>query len=333
MNLTQTAKLTKRGLIVLAALIFLGITGKVGYQIWYTNFYLPSLPPKIELPENKFGVLPPVNFPKSDLKSSNYTYSIDTATGGLPQTPKLVKVYFLPQAGVSLLAPDRSKDLATKLGFSNGPQILSQTQYKFSDDSGGNLTIDLNTGNFSFERPIASASADLQNNTLPDPPQLIANFKNYLQGKNLLPDGLKDGRSQVNYNGNSQSDAQTASVTLWPADIDKLPIITPAQQGLITVTVTKARDETKKFVKLNYTYWPVDKTTSSTYSIKTAQRAFDELKTGSAYMIKQPPKNQVSISSVYLAYFESADYPIYLQPVFVFEGPDFMAIIPAVTAS
>lgn len=333
MTLTQAATLTKRGVITTLVIIFLGITAALSYNIWH-QYYLAHLPLVEEKPEMKFGSLPKLNFPQSNVSSSNFSYSLDTVTGGLPQTPKLLKIYFLPRSGVSLLAPEKAKILAQSLGFPFGPEIISSSQYNFSDGEGGKISIDLTTGNFHFQKlakqNLATGSAVLKGN-FSDQPKLVADFKNYLASKTLLPEELQNGRSNVTFNSQFEN-PQTATISLWPTDLDSLPIITSnPRQGLVGGTLTSAEEEKDKFVRVDYTFWLIDNTTSSTYHLKTAEQAFADLRSGLGFISLEPKKPQVSISSVYLAYFESEEYSPYLQPVFVFEGPDFAGIVPAVS--
>ncbi len=96
--------------------------------------------------------------------------------------------------------------------------------------------------------------------------------------------------------------------------------------------VTKYPTENQKYLTLEYIYWPADKNTSSTYPLKTVSQAFDELKTGQGVLLFTPAKSQVSIATIYLAYFVSASYPQYLQPVYVFEGENFAAYVSAISS-
>lgn len=337
LTLTQTARLTKRTLVGLTILGFLLLITFISYQIYYYKYYLPHKPPVEEKPTLLFGLLPPVNFPQSSVSSSNYSYSLATTTGGLPtDLPKLVKVYFIPQLGTTLLAPEKAQSLATSLLFPNGPDNTSTTQYHFSDSSGGQLTLDLNSGNFKFQRtasPSAEASSATRVNALlPDPTKIISDFKNYLSNKGLLKEDLKNGRSKVIYDNSSQADSQIATVSIWPSDLDKLQIVTPDPNiGLIKAVVTKFQDEALKYASLNFTYWGEDTKTFSTYPIKSANQAFTDLKNGQGVVVIEPKLPQVSLTSVRLAYYQSEQYSPYLEPIYVFEGENFMAYVSAIT--
>ena len=82
---------------------------------------------------------------------------------------------------------------------------------------------------------------------------------------------------------------------------------------------------------MNYTYYDVDLKTFGTYPIKTVSDAFKDLKVGkNTVLIKTPTSGQVSLRSIYLAYYQSENYTPYLQPVYVFEGENFAAYVVAI---
>src|SRR5258708_2433232 len=128
MTLTETAQLTKRVLLISLVLLVIAISGWISYQVWYYKYYLPNKPAVEVLPEVKFGILPRPVLPKSEISSSNYSYSLDTETGDVPTTlPKIAKVFFVPQLGTTLLSSNRATNLAEKLGFTQGPENISST--------------------------------------------------------------------------------------------------------------------------------------------------------------------------------------------------------------
>lgn len=342
MTLTQAAVWTKRGIIGLIVSIVLVILTTIGSRAWY-QYQLSHQPPVEEKPEMRFGSLPKVQFPPGGVTSSNFSYSIDTVTGGLPQVPKIIKVYFIPQTSISLLSSDRAQKLADSLGFSGRPEVLSSTRYKFTDGNGGTLLVDLTTGNFRLQRPTKettqiskpkaeSATDSAQPGTSPFPgkEQLAADFKDYLASRNLLIKDLDNSRTNVTFNGPSQEKWDTALVSILPPDWDNTPIVTASfSHGLVKATISATGDGTSKFLNVDYTVWQPDKTTYSTYPLKTAEQALTDLRSGLGFVSIEPPAAEVSISSVYLAYFQPEDYSPYLQSVYVFEGPGFAALVPA----
>lgn len=333
MTLTETAKLTKTTLLVSAVIFVVSLSGWLSFQFWYTNYYLPSKPPVIIPPEVKFGVLPKLQLPNSNVSSSNFSYSLDTETGELPTGfPDLVKVYFVPQLGTSLLASEKARDIAKSLEFTGEPETIDSTAYRIRDGKGGSIVIDANTGNFKFNREVASSSANPQTQPLKDKDGLSTDFKSFLQKSGLLKAGLSQERLQVDFEKFVEQDSSFAEVSIFPADIDELKVVTPTfNKGLVQATISRLSPNETKYTKMVYAYWEPDRQNSSTYPIKTAETAFAELKGGKGTVIIEPKQVKVSLTSVYLAYYEPETYPQYLQPVYVFEGGNFVAYIPAIT--
>ena len=61
-------------------------------------------------------------------------------------------------------------------------------------------------------------------------------------------------------------------------------------------------------------------------------QAWEELQSGSAFVLQYPKTPIITIRNIYLAYYDSISPQTYLQPVFIFEGDDgFVAYVPAVS--
>ena len=342
MTLSQTASITKKIIVLTILALFLGTVGFIGYKIWY-QYYLSTLPVVEEKPDIKFGSLPIPNFPEVTVSSSNYSYSLDTQTGGLPKVgvdlgfEKIIKVYFITKSFASLLSADISQTLAEKFGIFSVPQILSETQYQFNSDS-KSMLVDLDTGNFSYTREATIfATKALDNDN-----KLVSDFERFLNIIGYLKEDLKTGRTKVILLKNDggalspttlRSEAIGALISLWPSPIDKKSIFTPDfNKALVNATVLSSAQDLEDYLSIDFTYYPIDNTTFGTYPTKGAEEAFADLKNGLGVVVVEPLKPQVSISSVYLGYFLPEVYSPYLQPIFVFEGPNFVAYVPAVSS-
>ncbi len=288
-------------------------------------------PPK---PTYLFGQIPYPVFPESEHSAANKTFTLDTETGNLPtDLPTLAKVYAVPPQGSSFAAPDRIKAQAKKFGFTNEPEILDPTHYRFTDELGGVLNIDLSTNNFTFERPYTENNDT--NSIIEDKQTLVSVFKSYLSSKGLLKPEISQGRAEAIYNQNSQRETTRATITIWPANLDNLEIVTPQYNlGLIVGEAIKSGDNEKRFIRLNYTYWEPDLISSAnaTYSLIPPTEAFTLLRENKGVIVISPPTGNISITNVKLAYYQTQEYQIYIQPVYVFEGPNFAAYVPALTS-
>ncbi len=341
MTLSQTASLTKKIIVLSGIILFAGTTIFVGYKVWHA-YYIAHLPPVEEKPDTKFGILPYPDFPNSAVSSSNFSYSLDTSTGNLPKLgvdvgfDKIMKVYFIPKSYASLLSPQKSQELANKFNIPSNPQILSETKYSFSQ-GGKNLNVDLDTNNFVYTKE-ASISSKI---TLDEDEKLVLGFESILSNLGVLNDDLKKGRTKVILLKNDgknlipttlRTEAQAAQISLWVQNIDKKSIFTPEfNKGLVYGIVSPSASDLENYLTLQFSNYPIDSSTYATYSIKTAEAAYNDLKTGKGVVILQPLKPQVSISSVYLGYYLPNNYTSYLQPIYVFEGQNFVAYIPAIT--
>lgn len=342
MTLTQTANLTKHTITISVLALILGVVSFVGYKIWYA-YYLNSLPPVEEKPDTKFGLLPPLDFPQTNVSTSNFSYSLDTVSGGLPKVgqdegfEKIIKVYFVVKSFATLLSSERSKALAEKFGITSPAQIISETKYRFVDQN-KILNVDLDSGNFSYFKE-ATISARQQ---LDDDNKLVSDFEGVLNSLGVLKEDLRNGRTKVVLlkvdSGNlvpTQLRAETAAaqISLWPADVDKKPIFTPDfNRSTVNSVVVQGASNIENYLSLEFNYYQIDTTVFATYPIKTAEAAFEDLKTGKGVVIIEPTKPQISITSVYLGYYLSENYNPYLQPIFVFEGPNFVGYVPAVSS-
>lgn len=334
MTLSQTAKFTKNSILVFIILSILGAASFIGYKTWYAH-YLASLPRVEEKPDNSFGALPPPSLPLSLVPSSNFTYSLDTTTGILPDFGKIVKVYFSPKPATTFLATDKAKALAQKFNIISPPQTVSETRSNFYQDN-KTLTIDLDTGNFSYTNDATlSGGPSLEEN-----PRLIEDFRNFLSSLGVLNEKTTGGKNKIELLkiidnqfsiAQGRFESQGANIYFWPSDVDEKPILFPSfDKSLIYTEVSSSARAIENIKILNFTFWPIDSSTFATYSLKPTSQALDELKSGQGVIVKTPSGRQVSITSVYLAYFQTENYNPYLQPIYVFEGADFVAYLPAI---
>ncbi|QQG43595.1 MAG: hypothetical protein HYW45_01085 [Candidatus Daviesbacteria bacterium] len=331
MTLTQAASLTRKLILLLIIFLILGTTGLVGYKIWLSVNNKTGSAEMI--PDTKFGILPPLNLPSSITSSATVSYQLNMGSSGLPTFNKVAKVYFIPQP-TAILTNEKIADLAQKLNFNTESQIQNN-QYIFTEDS-KKLTIDSNLGSLLYQK---EASTSAKSPVVDSDTKLSEDAKDFLNNLGLLNEDFKKGRTKItylNFNGNNVettavSNANGAEISLWRQDIDNLPIITEGfKQSLFFVRVTKSARDLDNYLTINYLYYPIDKTTFSIYPLKTANEAYAALQGGQGVILLPNNKSSVTLTSAYLAYFQSSIYSPYLQPVYIFEGENFVAMIPAV---
>lgn len=325
MTLSQTATLTKQIITISIFALIVGTLGFIGYKVWYA-YYLANLPRVEEKPDTKFGLLPLLNFAKAEVSSSNFSYSIDTVTGGLPKVgidpgfEKLIKVYFVTKSIASLLSYEKSQILAEKFGITTTPKILSETNYLYASEN-KTLNVDLDSGNFTYKNEATISGRELDGEN-----KLVSDFNNMLNYLGVMKQDLNSGRNKI-----ILLETGIAQISLWPASLDNKPIVTPQFNiSLINAQFIKSTNNLENYLWLNFTYYPIDALTFATYPIKSTDQALEDLKSGKGVVVIVPEKPNVSITSVYLAYFLAENYSPYLLPVFVFEGPQFAAYVTAI---
>lgn len=334
MTLTQTAIITRQIITITLIAIVLGIASFIGYRIWHA-YYLSTLPPVEEKPDTKFGVLPPPDFPKVSVSSSNFSYSLDTTTGGLPKAgvdpgfDKVVKVYFVIKPYATFLSPEKSQALAQKFNIITTPQVLNETTYEFKQDNNGpankTLVVDLDSGNFRYSKQASPSAQDIQDTDA----NLVSGFKSILDSLGVLKEELKGGKTKVIY----AEDKKLASISIWPEDLDKKSFFTSdVNRSQVNAEIIASANNLENYLSLEFTYYQIDTSTFATYPTKSTAEVFNDLRSGRGIVIVEPQKPQVSITSVSLGYFLPENYNPYVQPIFVFEGPNFVAYVPAVSS-
>lgn len=328
MTLTQTAIITKNIITISVLATVLSILSFIGYKLWYA-YYLSAIPPVEEKPDYKFGSLPPIDFPEATVSSSNFSYSIDTTTGNLPKVgidpgfEKIIKVYFVIKPVATLLSSEKSLDLAEKFAIFAPLEILSETSYQFQEND-KNLRVDIDSGNFIYTKESSPSARE----NLDDEDKLAQDFQNMLSFLGISKDELKNGRSKVIILNDEEGLAQ---ISLWPKFFDKREVFTPQfNKSLVNAVVRRSADNLENYLALNFTFWNVDTTTFATYPTKSAEAAFEDLKSGKGVITIEPSKPQVSITSISLGYYLADNYTLYLQPIYIFEGPQFASYVSAV---
>lgn len=342
MTLSQTAVLVKQTVFITVIFVILSIIALIAYQTAY-NYYISRRPPAEERPDNKFGQLPALDFPQSVVSGTKFSYSLDTATGNLPRLgqdpkfPKIVKVYFINKPVSTLLSPDRGVEFAKKFNIVTPPQVLSETSYRFYQDA-RTLTVELDTQNFKFANTKVTPSDQI----LPNDKNLADGFRGLLSNLGLKTD-LQDGPAKITLlkeeagklvPTNARSEARFANVSLWPKGIEGKLIYSPKYDvSLISALVTGSSNNMENYYSIEYTYWSPDTTILATYAAKSLDQAFEELKSGQAAVILEPGTPNVSITNITPGFYLPEKYTTFLQPIYIFEGPQFIAYVGAVDTS
>lgn len=340
-----TRKAIKYGVIALVAFFIL----KFAYGIFLTH-WKTAHPPPPPPPEVKFGKIPKIEFPTTHYPQPilNLTYYLQTIEGIPPNLPGVGKVYFMPQSAPNLLAVDRAKQRAQKIGFDQLPTRLSATAYRWEGktDPPTTLELDVISGHFKLKYPYEDDQSLLTNQAFPSKPQVISLAQNFLTAFESLPLDLAQDQAEVEYlkfaGGRlvpviALSEAQFARVNFFRKNLDDLPIFPPnPKQSLINFLISVSSDARKRIVEANYTYNQIERETFSTYPLKSSAQAWQELQAGQGYIanLGRNENGKIAVRRIYLTYFESEKAQRFLQPIFVFEGDNnFYAYVSAIDST
>lgn len=357
-TLSQTTQATRGilkwvGIAFILFLVLRLILFPVGKAI-YTSLF-PKEPPA---PTTKFGTLPKIPFPQST-SPQNFTFTIQTTTGQLPPTcifntcaanenptqpkniPDRLAVYKVSQRHATFSSYDSAKQKVAALGFTGEGKALSDVVYQwdYSKGEGRQITFHTVTESFTLKTAFASQSGAF---TQPPPAaaQAIRIAKDFLTKMSLLPQDIDDAKTDTTFlklsnenftKASSLSESELVQVDFYRKPVSDLLILYPdPNQSLLSFRIKSDLDRNLQVAEAHFAYKQIQTTGPSTYPIKTAQEAFDDLQSGNVYIAKAARGRSVAITKIYTAYYEGNDDIPYILPIFVFEGEGFLAFVEAI---
>jgi len=324
-TLTETAIFSKKasvwvviGIIALISLILLWIFGGILFR---SIFPPKSLPASVA-----FGKLPSVDYGEINAKS-NTNYLIETVSGELPVLANQIKVFKITVKESSFGALDNVKKQVKSLGFVEEPQLLSGSEIKFINDDdklAKNLTINIASGDFTFstnfkeKREIITSQPESVDAAINRANDFLNNFsidfREFPESKIEIKFFRIDGNNLTETQ--SISSANLVQVIFKRADIDGIRIVNSTKDAApIKVLVSNKEVVDAEVAKKNIRY-----NNYSTYPLKGALRAFEDLKNGRGSINTITETSNFTIRQVNLAYLETSETQQYLQPIYVFES-------------
>jgi hypothetical protein len=260
----------------------------------------------------------------------------------------------MPQITANVLALDRAKEKANKLGFTADPVKLTPEIYVWTDSKNPWRTITMNiyTGNFSISYTYLADQTLLVDKEVLNLKNSFVEARNFLEALGIDTNSLETV-DNINFQSDptigqylklsnsgffpatSQSEADAVRINLPKKKLDDLPFVSVDPFILpVSFTFSGQRDETKRILLANYTNFPIEKEVLATYPLKSFNTALEALKEGSGFIASHSGKgSSVIIRKAYLAYFDSPLPQNFLQPVVVFEGDNsFIAYVSAVSS-
>ena len=342
MNLTVAAWWSREAIkYTIAFIIFLllaRILWIVGAGI-YRHFFPPAPPPPTVL----FGKLPLLTFPISSKPDQTFNFSLELPEQELPKTSTILPLFATQARRPYFGALEQTRKTAKALGFGEREESLSPSIYRFRKKEVEGISLDINiiTGVFAISSNL-SQNQDLLNLRPPSGEVTTSIVRAYLSSADLFPADFSQGKASTqflqNQAGNliqapSLSEANLVRVDLFRQSYNDLPTVTPMPGKATVWFILSGEERDRQIIAGEYHYFGVDQQTSSTYPIKTANQAWEELKNNQGAFIFLPGQTNIVVRRVYLAYYDSPEFQEFFQPVFVFEGDNgFVGYVPAVTS-
>jgi hypothetical protein len=343
-NLTSIAIKTRKGIrygIYFLILIMIGRLG-LGFAKNLKNTLFPPPPPP---PTVGFSKLPAIPFPNPVEVLPQFEFSLETASGSLPQFPESMKVYYMPKAAPTLDSVDIAKKKAVAMGFDTDPIEISQTVFRFRQTKvPSSLEMNIITGTFSISYNLAADPSPIETNP-PAPETANDIVSSVLKSANSMPEDLTvfgnpeflkvEGQNLVSALSLSESDLVRVNLFRKSfGDKEEYPSLPPKKTiANVWFIISGAREREKQIIAAEFHYYPVDENKFETYPLKTPEEAFNDLKNGNGFIanLGLNKDGKVTIRKVYLAYYDPDAASQFYQPIVVFEGDKgFFAYVPAV---
>ncbi len=321
--------------IISGSVLLLVFLYQGGVNVKEMLYPTPKPPPTVS-----FGKLPKVAFPPS-VTQKTFDFSLDTLTGTLPQFSDRIEVYKLTSQEPNLLALQTAKEKVSSVGFSEEPTKLSSTLYQWNDQSEINrkLNLDILTFDFDISSSFYTNDLVLKAQNLANEQQAIQIAQDFLS-KLIHLDDLDTSKTKttlLTINNGALAQATSFSSTniiridYYQKNVNNLPIFY-AHPPYSTMNFFIGGGETDPQIIQSHFYHQVITNEQSTYPIKTADEAFDELKKGHAYIASFFPNGgSVSLKNIFLGYYLGDIKQNYLMPIIIFEGDHgFYAYVSAI---
>ena len=347
-HLAQVASEVRIGLKLLAAsfvvVAILFIFFKGGEIV--KNLFFPTPPPP---PEQKFGNLPEVSFPAQ--APQNFEYRINTLTGRLPSFPEAckpyenrlycqLKVYKVKKKEPSLVALKSTRDKLRTIGYTENESKVSEQEYQWTNSDGKTIHMNILTGNFKIFSNFLSESSESLTLEAVRKKEAFELVSRLLENLDLETEDLDQETSTLTYlkleNGTlikaqSRNVANFARLDLFQKNLDNHKIYYPGLTESLMYFIIKDGNSLSSLVEASFSHFTADSSNSSTYPIKTAEAAFEDLKQGNALVFANDKNVKlIDITDVSLGYYIGGENQEYFLPIVVFKGKGFTAYVQAV---
>ncbi|MBI2614045.1 MAG: hypothetical protein HYW62_04715 [Candidatus Levybacteria bacterium] len=320
---------------ILLFIIFLFLLG-IRSLTFIKDLFVPPPPPTAS-----FGKLLPIPFPVKQKEA--ITYTLNTLTGFLPNFSDRAIVYKINPDQPTLLGLDKTREKVSNVDFTSQETQIAQDVYRWTDpgsDLQRRITINIFSSDFTVSSLFLTTPFLQTLTSSSEKDNAIDTAKSFLEDMSLFTEDLDEDKTKTSLYAveagilvptSKIAGAKIIRVNFFQKDIDGLPIY--YDKGVAS-TIDLFIGKTSNGLKvISAAYFHKNTSNeSSTYAIKSAATAFDELKQGKGFVAsKSIDVVEVAIKKVSLGYYAGELEQEFLMPVVIFEGDnDFVAYVSAV---
>lgn len=321
-NVTKETRLIlKYGGAALVVLIFL-------FLVFKGSVFLIGIifPPPPAAPQEKYGKLPQIIFPQQT--GATPQFRINTVSGVLPPFSPTINIYKLITIQPSITSLQTAKGRASNLGYTQNQQALTTEEYTWTRATENN-TLRYNIVSLNFSVSSDYLVNPLQGGSVSDKNTLFKTIGDFLGALGSNQSDIDLNNSAVSYfniqNGilidtENSAAATVARVYLIQNPVDQLPIYYPTTNPSL-LYFTLSGPNTPIVVDASYIHFAPNLQDFSTYPLKTANAAFQDLASGKGFIVSPTADSTVDITDVSLGYYLGNEQnQMYLMPIVVFRG-------------
>lgn len=295
-------------------------------------------PSKLPPPKQEYGILPKII--NDSPEAIGIQYRINTVDGVLPILPDRVDVYKLIQPEPDFIALNTAKSTLRTANFSSEPIKISDTIYQWNQDTSGvNIQYDIVSKNFSITSNYLDNPDLASSSLMPGPEKIKTDVNIFLGNVGAFREDLDYANSEVTYlelrdgnliEANNLGSAKYARINIQQYPINEIPIVysSPTESN-ISFVISYARN-TFSVIDGHYFHYIPESEQKSDYTIKTVDQAYLDLQNGKAQIFNPNNLKVVDLTDVHVKYYLNKNTNVFLQPVIVFEGIDFVAYVDAI---
>jgi hypothetical protein len=284
-------------------------------------------------------------------------FELQTPNAALPILEDRTVVYYMPFQRASLGALDEAKRTAQALGFQDEPVALSSEIYQWQMRLPSPVVLEQNiaNGSYTYNYQWQMDKSLLAQKNIPGQDQTFNLVEQYLERTGVRLEDVSVNNAKISYRKNSGnrmvpavsiSDANFVEVDLYRnpvrigagEDLVERAVVTPEpDRGIIRMFFSGANLASKRVIGVEYNYFPVNYLQPETYLLKPIEQAWQELKSGGAFVAvnEDEEADTIFIRRISLAYYDNYEAQKFLQPIYVFKGDDggsdeFVAYVQAV---